>query len=92
MNSINFKIQNLIKQKIEIEKFEFIDESYKHLHHKKDTKGAHIKLFIVSDDFQNLNLIKRHQLIYDILGEMIKTEIHAISMKLLTITEYNSSL
>ncbi len=61
----------------------------KHLNHKKDTQGAHIKLFIVSDDFQNLNLIKRHQLIYDILGEMIKTEIHAISMKLLTITEYN---
>ena len=46
---------------------------------------------LVSNDFTNLNLIQRHQLIYKILKDMIKTEIHALSMKLLDIEEYNKN-
>ena len=89
MNDTISKIESLITDKISLSKIEIIDESHKHYNHKKDTNGGHFKLFIVSDVFKNLNLIKRHQLIYDILDSMIKTEIHALSMKLLDIEEYN---
>ena len=40
-----------------------------------------ISSMIVSDDFENISLIKRHQLIYDALSSMIKIEIHAILLK-----------
>ena len=68
-----------------------IDESDKHKNHKKDTKGGHFKLLIVSDDFQNTSLLNRHKLIYGVLSEMIKTEIHALSINSKTIKEYNNS-
>ena len=91
MNKIEKKIKVLISNRLLIEKIQIIDDSYKHHNHRKDTKGGHFRLFIVSDDFRNLTLIERHKLIYDILGDMIKTEIHALSMKLLDIEENNKN-
>jgi len=67
-----------------------IDDSHKHKNHKKDTSGGHFKLLIVSDDFINVPLIKRHRLIYEALKEMIKIDIHALSIKAETIEEYNN--
>ena len=90
MNEIESKIQNLISDKLSIFKIEIINDSHKHANHKKDTSGGHFRLFVVSNNFKNLNLIKRHQLIYEILNNMIKTEIHALSMKLLDIEEYQN--
>ena len=91
MNSIIKKINKLISKKLNISKIEIIDDSHKHRNHKKDTLGGHFHLFIVSDDFKEMSLIKRHQLIYNILGKMVKTEIHALSMKLLDVEEYNKN-
>ena len=91
MNEIECKIKNLISEKLLIFKIEIIDDSHKHVNHKKDTSGGHFRLFIVSNNFKGLNLIKRHQLIYEILKNMIKIEIHALSMKLLDIEEYNKN-
>ena len=91
MNEIESKIKNLISEKLSIFKIEIIDDSYKHTNHKKDTSGGHFRLFIVSNNFKGLNLIKRHQLIYEILKNMIKIEIHAKTKKLLDIEEYNKN-
>ena len=90
MNDTSFKIKALISEKLSIFKIEIIDDSHKHVNHKKDTSGGHFRLFIVSDEFKNLNLLKRHQLIYSILDNMIKTKIHALSMKLLDVEEYKN--
>ena len=91
MNSVIKKIKNLISKNLSISKIEIIDDSHKHRNHKKDTSGGHFRLLIVSDNFKEMPLIKRHQLIYNILDEMIKTEIHALSMKLLDVEEYNKN-
>ena len=91
MNEIQCKIKNLISEKLSIFKIEIIDDSYKHINHQKDTSGGHFRLFIVSNNFKGLTLIKRHKLIYEILQNMIKTKIHALSMKLLDIDEYNKN-
>ena len=91
MNSIIKKINKLISKNLNISKIEIIDDSHKHRNHKKDTSGGHFRLLIVSDNFKEMSLIKRHQLIYNILDEMIKTEIHALSMKLLDVEEYNKN-
>ena len=47
-------------------------------------------ILIVSDDFKEISLISRHRLIYQVLDKMIKTEIHALSIKALSIDEYNN--
>ena len=88
MNSVVIKIEQLLNQKINIHHIDIIDDSHKHRNHKKDTQGGHYRLFLVSDYFENMNLIDRHKVIYNVLDSMIKTEIHALSMKLLTPSEY----
>ena len=90
MSEIQIKIENLISKKISMIDFQIIDESHKHVNHKKDTSGGHFKLFIVSDDFENMTLINRHKLIYNCLDSMMKKDIHAISMKLVTNQEFNN--
>ena len=82
------KISHLIRQEIDVLKIQIIDESHKHANHQKDTKGGHFKLFIVSDVFIDMNLLNRHKLIYKILDKMMKIEIHALSMQILTNQEY----
>jgi len=84
------KIENKLKENFNVSELILIDESYKHKNHKKDTSGGHFKLLIVSNDFKNVPLIKRHQSIYKVLDEMIKVEIHALSIKAVTIEEYNN--
>jgi BolA protein len=83
------KIKNYLHAEIEIAEVDIIDESYKHVNHKKDTKGGHFKLRIVSNAFNILSLIERHRLVYKILDSMMKVEIHALSIKALTIEENN---
>ena len=83
------KIKNYLHAEIKIAEVDIIDESYKHANHKKDTKGGHFKLHVVSNVFNTLSLIERHRLVYKILDSMMKVEIHALSIKALTIEENN---
>lgn len=53
--------------------------------------GAHFEALIVSDAFEGKRLIVRHQLVYQALGDRMKDEIHALSMKTLTPQEYGAS-
>ena len=81
---IKSKIHDLIINELNVSKIDLVDESYKHIGHNKDTSGGHFKLMIVSDDFQDMKLLDRHKLIYNILGRMIKVDIHALSIRALT--------
>ena len=45
---------------------------------------------VVSDDFIELTKVKRHQLIYTVLAE-IMNEIHALSIQTFTLEEYKAS-
>ena len=43
--------------------------------------GAHFEAVIVSPSFAGLNRVRQHQLVYAALGERMREEIHALSMK-----------
>jgi acid stress-induced BolA-like protein IbaG/YrbA len=43
--------------------------------------GAHFEAVIVSPEFANLPRVKQHQLVYRALGDRMREEIHALSMK-----------
>lgn len=46
--------------------------------------GHHFHALIVSAQFQGKNMVQQHQLVYKSLGDRMKQEIHALSMKTLT--------
>ncbi|MFV9475482.1 BolA family protein [Advenella sp. RU8] len=50
--------------------------------------GSHFQAIIVSAAFEGKRPIARHQLVYAALGDKMKAEIHALSMKTLTPEEY----
>ncbi|MGZ5038812.1 MAG: BolA family protein [Usitatibacter sp.] len=43
--------------------------------------GAHFDAVIVSPAFEGLTRVRQHQLVYAALGDRMREEIHALSMK-----------
>lgn len=52
--------------------------------------GQHFFATIVSAAFDGLRPIQRHQKVYAVLGDRMRSEIHALSMKTLTPQEWNA--
>lgn len=59
-------------------------------HLEVEGDGRHFYATIVSPSFEGLSRVRRHQLVYTALGERMKEQIHALSMKTLTPTEYQA--
>lgn len=53
--------------------------------------GHHFEAVIVTNEFTGKSRIARHQLVYAALGDKMKAEVHALSMKTLTPQEQQGS-
>lgn len=61
---------------------QIIDESHKHAGHAgAQDGGGHYVLHIVSARFAGCNTLARHRMVYSALGEMMKREIHALTIE-----------
>ncbi len=61
---------------------EVIDDSHEHLGHAGAEQGAgHYTVIINSPVFTGKSPVKRHQMVYEILGELIGPEIHALRIQ-----------
>jgi len=90
-NEIEEQILNRLKKDLNIKHFEVKDFTGRHLNHKLNDGGFHLETVIVSDDFKDKSLIERHKMVYKAVGNLMKHEIHALSMKTLTIIEWKNS-
>ena len=65
-------------------RLELVDESAKHAGHEgAKSGGKHYRLLIVSAEFSGKSTLLRHRLIYDTLGELMRSKIHALSIQAL---------
>ena len=71
-------IKQSIREKLECDFIEILGED-----------GAHFEGTIVSGLFEGLNRVKQHQLVSNALGDKMKSEIHALSMKTYTPNEWS---
>jgi BolA protein len=72
---------------------EIEDDSALHKGHPGAASGGgHYRLRIVSEKFNNLRLIERHRLVYDAVGDLMQTEIHALVITALAPAEFNLKL
>jgi acid stress-induced BolA-like protein IbaG/YrbA len=53
--------------------------------------GHHFEAVIIAAEFDGKSRIQRHQLVYAALGDKMKAEVHALSMKTLTPDEHATS-
>ena len=52
--------------------------------------GQHFQALVVSRAFEGKSRVQRHQLVYAALGERMREEIHALSMRTLTPEEWRA--
>jgi len=52
--------------------------------------GRHFFATIVSAEFEGLSRVRRHQRVYEALGDRMKAQIHALSMKTFTPAEHGA--
>ena len=77
-------IKNNLKEKIDAEHVEIIDESHLHRGHKAAGGGGHYSIVVVSRQFEDLNIMERIRLVHKALDrEMTGTPklIHALQVK-----------
>jgi acid stress-induced BolA-like protein IbaG/YrbA len=53
--------------------------------------GHHFEAVIIAEEFTGKSRIARHQLVYAALGDKMKAEVHALSMKTLTPEEHQAA-
>jgi acid stress-induced BolA-like protein IbaG/YrbA len=53
--------------------------------------GAHFEAIVVSDVFEGKSMVEQHQMVYQALGDKMRAEIHALSMRTFTPAEYEAA-
>ncbi len=81
INQLSKKIENKLLKDSSIKDLRIIDNTYKHLKHNSHQKGKfHIKLEINSDILKKMKRIQSNKVIYKILSEELKTDIHSLQI------------
>jgi len=62
----------------------WIESGFDNAHVSVEGDGHHFEAVIVTTEFSGKSRIGRHQLVYAALGDKMKAEVHALSMKTLT--------
>jgi BolA protein len=76
-------IQQRLRQALDPSFLEVIDESHLHAGHPGAATGmGHFFICIGSAHFSNKNLVETHRLIYSALDDLMKTDIHALRIKI----------
>jgi BolA family transcriptional regulator, general stress-responsive regulator len=70
---------------------EIVDESALHAGHAAAGGGGHFRVLIVSDRFRDLDLVSRQRAVYAALGPAMKSEVHALSLRILTPEEWEQT-
>ena len=64
-------------------RLELIDDSHRHAGHAGAREGGHFILRIAAPAFAGKRPLECHRMIYAALGELMRTDIHALSIELL---------
>ena len=78
------EIRRRIEASLQPTSLEIEDESHLHVGHAgaKDGRG-HFRIRISSSHFNGLGLLQQHRLIYEAVGDLMDSDIHALSIEVL---------
>lgn len=91
--SVAGTIKTKLMEALSPSRLELVDESHLHAGHAgaRPEGESHFRLLVVSDQFKNRGRLERQRMIYQILGDLMATDIHALSIKALTPDEAPSA-
>lgn len=75
------RIRQRLAQSLDPTVLEIEDQSHLHAGHPgaRDGRG-HFAVIIVSEKFAGSAPLKRHRMVYDAVGDMMETDIHALTI------------
>ncbi|CAD5176283.1 unnamed protein product [Musa acuminata subsp. malaccensis] len=88
------RIRQKLQSGLEASVLEIEDVSYQHAGHagvQGDANETHFNIKIVSSKFEGQTLVKRHRMVYELLGDELKSGLHAISIAAKTPQESGSA-
>ena len=56
------------------------DDSARHAGHPGAREGGHFSVIVVSEQFAGRTRMQRHQLVYSAVADLMRTDIHALSI------------
>ncbi len=80
-------IDKTLREQLDAQHVEILDESYLHRGHKAAGGGGHYSVKVVSERFEGVNLIDRNRMVYSALDDQINGTpklIHALQIKTYT--------
>lgn len=73
-----------LQQALQPLQLEVVDDSHLHAGHAGAADGrGHFTVIVVSERFANMPVVRRHRLVYEAVGDMMSTDIHALSINAL---------
>ena len=74
-------IEQQLRASLEAQAVEVVDESALHTGHAGARGGGHYAVTIVSPQFSGKSPVERHRMIYAALGDAMRSQIHALSIR-----------
>ena len=73
-----------LRAALEPTSLEVIDDSHRHAGHAGAADGrGHFTVIVVSERFRGLPVVRRHRLVYEAVGDLMTTDVHALSIQAL---------
>lgn len=84
------EIENQIKNNLNVAYVYVEDQSSLHTGHlpAQQHGGGHYKVTVVSSEFVDRSLLKRHRMIYDLFKDAFQSQIHALAISAFTPEEW----
>lgn len=84
------QLQTLIEEKLassfDVKHLEVLNES--HMHSVPPNSETHFKVVLISNDFDGMRKVARHQSIYKVLDDAMKNGVHALALHLYSEDEW----
>ena len=78
------EITNRLKKALHPEKLEILDEGYQHQGHAGAQSGlGYFAIQIAAKDLQGKSKVAQHRLIYQAIGDLMQTDIHALRIQII---------
>jgi BolA family transcriptional regulator, general stress-responsive regulator len=75
------KIRQALTARLAPVSLEIRDDSAQHAGHAGAREGGHFSVIVVSEQFAGRTRMQRHQLVYAAVSELMRTDIHALSIQ-----------
>jgi BolA protein len=78
------RLEQRLRAALDPVEIEIVDDSHLHAGHAGAADGrGHFSVSLVCERFANLPVVRRHRLVYEAVGDLMATDIHALSIRAL---------